>query len=78
MISLRDSTDSVGVWHYETRDVLEDYRTLFDENPGRVTAVALMADTDDTESTCVSYFGDIRFVPASSGGPKHRAAASSQ
>ena len=78
MIAVGHSTDSVGAWHYKNRDVLEDYRALFDEDPGRVMAVALMADTDDTESTCVSYFGDIRFVPAFPGGSKHRAAASSQ
>jgi len=41
--------------------LLEDYRSIYGEDPPRINAVAIMTDTDDTNSKAVSFFGDISF-----------------
>ena len=39
----------------------EDYRRAFGEEPGRITSVAVMTDTDNTGESALAYFGDIVF-----------------
>ena len=45
----------------EKRNVLQDYRDLFGEEPPKVGGVTLMIDSDDTKSTAESYFDVLRF-----------------
>lgn len=52
--------DGLG-WDRLVRNVRADYVDLFGHAPKRVTAVALMTDTDNSATQCVSYFGDIYF-----------------
>jgi len=48
-------------WKHETRDVKEDFRTLFGEEMTRdVEAFAFMTDSDSTDSSAIAYFGNIR------------------
>jgi hypothetical protein len=62
MIPIRQGSGSFGAWTSEKRNVLEDYHRVFGEKPGRIIGVAVMTDTDGTNSTCTSYFGDIGFL----------------
>ena len=48
-------------WGQHVRNVRTDYVELFGKTPGNVAAVALMTDTDNSRTDCVSYFGDISF-----------------
>ncbi len=49
-----------GGWKTELRDLHEDYRTLFGEEPRRsVGAVAVMSDSDNTRTTTRADFGDF-------------------
>ena len=48
-------------WDRRVRNVRSDYVALFGKNPGRVAAVAVMTDTDNSATECVSHFGDIYF-----------------
>ena len=43
-------------WVVESRDVIRDFERLFGESPERITAVAIMVDTDNTESSAVTWF----------------------
>jgi hypothetical protein len=61
MIALKKGEGDFGSWVTEKRNVVADYRYLFEKRPGKIVAIALMTDTDDTRSACVSYFGDICF-----------------
>jgi hypothetical protein len=45
----------------EKRDVLQDYRDLFGEEPPQVGGITLMIDSDDTKSSAESYFDILRF-----------------
>ena len=41
---------------------MADYTKIFGEAPPKVGGVSLMIDSDHTQSSAESYFGDIRFV----------------
>ena len=51
-----------GHWTFHQRNLREDYRKFFGEEPPRIGAVALMTDTDNTGESAVGYYGDIVLV----------------
>jgi hypothetical protein len=63
MIVAASGPTRLGEWKTFERNVVEDYRRAFGEEPGRVTAVAIMTDTDNTGEQTVAYYGDIAFRP---------------
>lgn len=62
MIAVESGVTHAGKWIHERRDVRADYRRLFGEEPGRIVAVALMTDTDNTGATVGAWYGDIWFA----------------
>ena len=61
MIVAESGAGKVGAWHDVARNVYDDYRRAFGEEPGRITAVAVMTDTDNTGESVLAYYGDITF-----------------
>jgi hypothetical protein len=58
-----DSGDAnLGAWREETRNLYEDYRRAFGEEPGPIRSVAIMTDTDNTGEEAEAYYGDISFL----------------
>jgi len=51
----------LGQWVTERRNVYEDYRKAFGEEPSMISGVAVMTDTDNTEESAVAWYGDIVF-----------------
>ena len=51
--------DSVGKWKSFTRDIYEDYKRAFGEEPTRISGIAIMVDTDNTGETTSARFADI-------------------
>lgn len=64
MIVVRSGSAEAGRWMSEERDVLEDYRRAFGENPPPVSGIAVMTDTDQTGGRATAWYGDLRFLPA--------------
>lgn len=64
MIVVRSGPQGVGTWVEEERNLYEDYRTAFGEEPPMINGVAIMSDTDNTKESAVAYFGDIVFQKA--------------
>jgi hypothetical protein len=64
MIVVRSGPADLGRWVSESRDVLEDYRAAFKEEPPPIAGVAIMTDADNTGERVVAWYGDIRFVGA--------------
>lgn len=50
---------SVGQWKSFTRDVYEDYKRAFGEEPTRISGIAVMVDADNTADKASARFGDI-------------------
>ena len=61
MIVAESGRDKVGQWQDITRNVYEDYKRAFGEEPGRITAIAVMTDTDNTGENAHAWYGDIVF-----------------
>lgn len=51
-----------GRWSSFRRNVLEDYRRAFGEEPGRIESVGVMTDADNTGTRARAVYGDITFV----------------
>lgn len=62
MVVVRSGGAGLKEWHGEARNYVEDFRETVGGEPPEVEFVAVMIDGDDTESSGVCYFADIRFL----------------
>lgn len=51
---------NLGKWVYEERNIYEDYKRAFDREPGQVGAIAIMTDTDNTQSTAEAHYKELK------------------
>ncbi len=65
MIVVESGRDNVGRWMTESRNIYDDYRAAFGEDPPMISGVAVMTDTDNTHESAVAWFGDIVFKASS-------------
>jgi len=54
----------VGEWREFRRNILEDYRRAFGEDPWDIVAVGVMSDTDNSHAQARALYGDITLRPA--------------
>jgi len=54
-----DGSSSSGSWRAFSRDIVKDYKRAFSEEPGMITGVALMTDSDNTGSRITAWYGPI-------------------
>lgn len=66
MIVAESGRENLGRWQNVTRNVVDDFRRAFGEEPGTITSVGIMTDTDNTGTRTEGFYGDIRFLRASS------------
>lgn len=53
-------TEALGQWRDHQRDVQADFVRAFGETPGPLLAVALMTDTDNTQSRLSAWYGALK------------------
>jgi hypothetical protein len=61
MIVVESGPHKVGLWTDEERNLYEDYKMAFGEEPPMINGVAIMSDTDNTKERVTAYYGDIVF-----------------
>ena len=59
MIVVESGKEKAGQWVSEKRNVYEDYRRLFGEEPPDISFIAVMTDTDNTGESAAACFDDI-------------------
>lgn len=59
IVAVESGNDRAGKWVGEERNYLADYRRFFGEEPGKLGAVAVMTDTDNTGGEARAWYGDI-------------------
>jgi len=64
MIVASSGEAGVGAWQAISRNVHADFVRAFGEEPGLLTAVGVMTDSDNTDSHAEAWYGDIRFESA--------------
>ena len=58
-IVLRSGDGGAGRWHTEQRNLVVDFREAFGEDPPGISAIAVLVDTDDTDTELISWFDDF-------------------
>ena len=61
VIPLAQPNPSRNEWRGQVRNVRTDYLALFGRAPKNIAGIAVMTDTDNSRTACVSHFGDIYF-----------------
>jgi len=56
--------EHVGQWREFQRNILEDYRRAFGEDPWDIVSVGVMTDANNTGRKSSAQYGDIRFRAA--------------
>jgi hypothetical protein len=64
MVVVESGAQKVGLWVSEERNIYEDYKKAFGEEPPLINGIAIMTDTDNTKERATAYYGDIQFVQA--------------
>ncbi len=64
MVVVESGPQKLGKWIDEERNIYEDYKKAFGEEPPMINGVAIMSDTDNTKERAVAYYGDIIFKKA--------------
>jgi hypothetical protein len=54
-------TGCAGRWQSHRRHVVDDYRRVFGEPPGRILGVGVLTDSDDLKMRAEAWFGDLTF-----------------
>lgn len=61
MIVVETGSQKVGTWVEEERNIYDDYKKAFGEEPPTINGVAIMSDTDNTKERAIAFYGDISF-----------------
>lgn len=60
-IVLESGPAHLGKWRHYRRNLRSDFRLAFGEDPGPLIGVAVMTDSDNTQSRAEAWYGEIRF-----------------
>jgi len=59
VIIAESGTKNMGNWVHEERDIYADYKKLFGAAPGNAGAIAIMTDSDNSQSSAEAQYNDI-------------------
>ncbi|MBX3325018.1 MAG: DUF3047 domain-containing protein [Nitrospira sp.] len=59
MIVVESGSAKLHTWMTEERNVYDDYKRAFGEEPPLISGIAIMTDTDNTGESAEAYYGDI-------------------
>jgi len=61
-VVVRSGAADMGKWLTEVRNVYDDYKKLFRDEPAEVAGVRLQINSQHTETSAESYFADVVFM----------------
>ncbi len=64
MVVVESGPADLNTWIVEERNIYEDFKKAFNEEPLKISGVAIMSDTDNTLESATAYYGDIVFKKA--------------
>jgi hypothetical protein len=59
MIVAKSGSRNLNHWVREERNLYEDDKQAFGEEPPVLSGIAIMTDTDDTSEAATAFYGDI-------------------
>ena len=66
MIVVESGGAKLNRWVNEERNLYQDYKKAFGEEPPLISGVAIMTDTDNTGESATAFYGDILFKKSGS------------
>jgi Protein of unknown function (DUF3047) len=60
MFVVESGESKLNLWQSYRRNVYDDYKQAFGEEPPKVSGIAIMTDTDNTCETATAFYGDVR------------------
>lgn len=63
IIVLRSGAEGLDEWRQETVNFYQDYRALFDAEPGQVLGIGLMTSSSFTQSVAIADYDDFLLLP---------------
>jgi hypothetical protein len=64
MIVVESGESRAGQWLNFSRNIVNDYKRAFGELPGQIISIAVMTDSNRTETEAIAYYGDIALEAA--------------
>jgi len=64
MLVVASGPGGVGKWQSMARNLYDDFRHAFGEEPGALVGVGVLTDSDNTGGSAEAWYGDIQFRPA--------------
>ena len=64
MIVVQSGAAHLREWRSYTRNIVDDYRRAFGEDPPPISGIAIMTDTDNTGESASAWYGNISLHPA--------------
>lgn len=61
MVAVNSGDANAGQWQSEKRNIKKDFKAYFGEDIVEIDVVAIMTDTDNTDSTATAWYADIYF-----------------
>jgi hypothetical protein len=61
ILAVENGRDKLGTWQSVTRNVLEDFKRAFGEEPGTIISVGILTETEEDARDMEAYYGDITF-----------------
>lgn len=58
-VVIQSGNEHAGNWLTEKRNLLEDYRMVYGEEPPQISGITIMTDSDNTGEATRAYFGKI-------------------
>jgi hypothetical protein len=63
-IVVESGPKNLGKWLDYERNIRADFLAAFGEEPGALTGIAIMTDTDNTQSRATAWYGPVRLTSA--------------
>ena len=63
MIAVQSGDEHAGKWSVHSRNVIEDFKTLFGLDATEINGYAVMVDGDNSNQDGTAWFGEISFTP---------------
>ena len=60
-VVVRSGSAELGKWLTEHRNVAEDFKKVYQDDPDSPAAISIAIDSNDTNSTAESFIGPILF-----------------
>ena len=63
MVAVQSGDANAGKWSVHSRNVIEDFKMLFDLDATEINGYAVMVDGDNSNQDGTAWFGEISFTP---------------